>query len=64
MTRHYGTNRYKHVSRFAGGWLASMKIHGLTWMRTCPTEHAAAVAVDIKLLELEREPINVLKRIL
>lgn len=36
--------------------------NGKQWNKLCKTEREAAIAVDIKLIELGREPVNILKR--
>jgi len=33
------------------------------YIKVCDTERAAALAVDKKLIELKKEPINILKRV-
>ena len=44
-------------------WQAQLILpNGKKWCKTCKTEHKAALSVDLKLIELGREPVNVLKR--
>ena len=44
-------------------WQTQLSLpNGKKWNKKCKTEKEAALAVDLKLIELGREPVNTLKR--
>lgn len=59
-------SKYKGVSlmRFSGKyyyWTAQgVTARGRRWQKRCNTEREAAIAFDKKMIELGREPVNVL----
>lgn len=61
-------SKYKHVTfLIVNGkhkyWQGELGLdNGRYWKKYCKTEKEAARAVDIKLIELGREPVNILKR--
>ena len=63
-------SKYKNVSYFVNSrtkhyeyWQAWLLLsNGKRWNKVCKTEREAAIAVDKKLIELDREPVNILKR--
>jgi len=58
-------SNYKHVGynvRYKK-WQAFIRLpNGKNWIKRCKTEHEAAIASDKQLIELGREPVNILKR--
>ena len=56
---------YKYVQEVQFGknklWRAELPKYN--YVKVCDTERAAALAVDKKLIELKKEPINILKRV-
>lgn len=62
------TSKYKYVyyrgdypSR-SKPWQGCLKVHGRSWTKMCKTEKQAAIAVDKQLIEMGKEPVNVLKK--
>lgn len=64
------SSNYKYVcfskvgtSRQTDRWTAQMRLpNGKQWTKICETELSAAIAADKQLIELGREPVNILKR--
>lgn len=56
---------YKYVQEVQFGtnklWRAELPQYN--FVKVCDTERAAALAVDKKLIELKKEPINILRRV-
>ena len=62
-------SKYKGVSLFKkkGGkdienWAAQGSHKGVRWMKTFRTEREAAIGYDMKMIQLGKEPVNILKR--
>lgn len=55
-------NKSKAHGREKIRWQATINIGcGVQWTVNKPTEREAALAVDVKLIELGRQPVNILK---
>ena len=62
-SKYVGVEWNRSKSRFFG-WRARWydTKFGTYWSKWCDTEREAAIAYDIKMIELGRPPVNILKR--
>lgn len=60
------SSNYKGVSksnvRGKVKWIAQYNANGHNWAKWCGTEREAAIAYDVKMVQIGKEPINVLIR--
>lgn len=57
-------SKYKGVSKVTNGrkeyWMTQYRTGNHRWEKHCDTERQAAIAFDKKMLEIGKEPVNIL----
>lgn len=63
--KYAGKSEYKYVNKWIVGGVLKYRAHINKfggWVKFCDTERGAAKAVDLKLIEKGKEPVNILVR--
>jgi len=61
-------SKYKHIyydhktPGRTNRWQVQMTVHGRSFTKFCITERDAAIAADIQLIEMGKDPVNILKK--
>ena len=61
-SKYKGVHLNKKYSGFKRLWAARYNGGEYRWTKCCMTEREAALAYDIKMIELGKEPVNILKQ--